>query len=93
MAYILSQFICILIVVVVRIGFEETSYTVSEETGFQEVCVHVFAPTDDQPLDAEITAAIETVAGTAGIYVFRDHSNMPAWVAVMCEGLNNNNSY
>ena len=55
-------------IIAVRIGFEETAYNVSEEAGVKEVCVRVFEPNEMRSLSAEITAVIETVVGTAGMY-------------------------
>ena len=54
-------------IVIVRIGFEETAYTVNEEAGVQEVCVRVFEPNETMSLDAMITAVIATRVGTAGM--------------------------
>ena len=55
------------ITVIVRIGFENTSYTVDESTRTQEVCVRVFVADDiELPLENDLFVAVQTVAGTAG---------------------------
>ena len=59
----------LIFIVTVRIGFEETAYTVIEEDGTQEVCVRVFVPDDEEPLAASISAVIATRVGTAGIII------------------------
>ena len=56
-----------LCVVLIRIGFEATAYTVNEEDGIQEVCARVFEPNESMSLDAEIFAVIATRVGSAGI--------------------------
>ena len=55
----------------VRIGFEETAYTVHEEAGTLEVCVRVFEPDDTQSLTVHvgISMIIATRVGTAGMFV------------------------
>ena len=58
---------------VVRIGYENTTYTVDEDVGTLEVCVRVLAPDDsiELPLTGgmTITAVVETIAGTAGMCI------------------------
>ena len=54
-------------IVIVRIGFDETAYTVNEEAGVQEVCVRVFEPDERMSLDTEITAVTATRVGTASM--------------------------
>ncbi len=49
-----------------RIGFENSSYTVNEGVGSLEVCVRMFEPPDDIPIDGNFIVAVETVADTAG---------------------------
>ena len=51
------------------VGFEETTYTISEAGGSQEVCVLVSNPPQDQPLLIDITlvASTSSVGNTAGI--------------------------
>ncbi len=51
-----------------RIGFEQTSYTVNEGIGMQEVCVRMFEPAEETPLGTLFVAlGVETVQGSAGI--------------------------
>ena len=58
----------------VRIGFENTTYTVDEGIGSLEVCVRVSVPDDTVVLPLfgglTITAVVTTVAGTAGMHVY-----------------------
>jgi hypothetical protein len=56
-------------IVLIRIEFEETAYTVNEETGVQEVCVRVFELSESVSLEAEITAVIATRSETASMYI------------------------
>ncbi|XP_064387556.1 uncharacterized protein LOC135335860 isoform X4 [Halichondria panicea] len=49
-----------------RIGFEQTSYTVNEGIGMQEVCVRMFEPAEETPLGTLFVAlGVETVQGSA----------------------------
>ena len=56
---------------VVRIGFENTTYTVDEGIGSLEVCVRVLVPDDSVELPltggTALIAVVTTVAGTAGM--------------------------
>ena len=64
--YLSCTFTRVLILCTVRIGFEETAYTVNEEVDFQKVCVRVFEPDQVVSLGTEISAVIATRVGTAG---------------------------
>lgn len=59
----------ILFIVIVTIGFENTSYTIVEDIGSLEVCVRVFEPNDrtEIPIERPISVVAETSAGTAGM--------------------------
>ncbi len=48
------------------LGFENTSYTIDEGVGFQEVCVRIFEPRDDITIRVNLLVALETVVDTAG---------------------------
>lgn len=58
-------------ILVVTIGFENTSYAVVEDIGSLEVCVRVFEPNDrtELPVERSIRVEAETVAGTAGMRI------------------------
>ena len=55
--------------VIVTIGFENTSYTIVEDIGSLEVCARVFEPNDRTviPIERPISVVAETIAGTAGM--------------------------
>lgn len=50
------------------VGFEQRSYTVNENDGFQEVCVRAFNPPMNEEL-FDIILDYETMSGSAGTYV------------------------
>ena len=63
----------------VVIGFEQLSYSVDEGIGQFDVCVVVIRPLDSQPLDRMFSLSVNTRPGTAG---------MSLKVAVHPSGLN-----
>ena len=55
---------------VARVGFEETFYQVNETTGTVEICVVVYEPDIDCPIQMEFTVSFETGAETAGTCMY-----------------------
>ena len=55
---------------VARVGFEEMFYEVNETTGIVEICVVVYEPDIDCPIQMEFTVSIETRAETAGTCMY-----------------------
>ncbi len=53
-----------------RIGFVNTSNTLNEGVGFHVVCVRMFEPPDDVSISDSFVAAVETVADTAGKFLY-----------------------
>ena len=57
----------LLYTVEIIIGFENTTYTVDEGIGSQNVCLRLFVDESiELPFEGDLFAAVETVAGTAG---------------------------
>jgi hypothetical protein len=52
--------------VAARVGFVQSSFTVSETSRSQEVCIEVFNPPPTEDLTYDITLVYETRTGTAG---------------------------
>ncbi len=56
----------------VIVGFTATSpVSVVESVERVEVCVGVFNPGPDQQLDTNLTVTVETISGTAGMFVYK----------------------
>ncbi len=47
------------------LGFEIISYTVDEGIGFQQVCVRMFEPEDNDAIRVTLLVPLETVVDTA----------------------------
>ena len=50
------------------VGLEKTIYNVSENVGMVEVCVIVYSPTVDCPIEFAFNVSLSTRDGTAGKY-------------------------
>ena len=64
---------------IIRIGFENTSYTVDESVGSQEICVRIFVDDNIElpVLGDGLFVAVATVAGTAGeFFIYHTHSSV-----------------
>ena len=48
------------------VGLEKTIYNVSENVGMAEVCVIVYSPTVDCPIEFPFNVSLSTRNGTAG---------------------------
>ena len=49
------------------VGLEETSYTVSEDVGFVNVCAIVYSPTIDCPIEFPFSVGLSTRDGSASM--------------------------
>lgn len=49
-----------------RVGFEETFYQADETSGTVEICVVVFEPVINCPIEFDFNVTFETRDGTAG---------------------------
>ena len=56
-------------IIVAIVGFEQLSYTVSENSDSQEVCMQIFNPPSNEQLTFTITLVYQSKDGTAGMYI------------------------
>ena len=51
-----------------RVGLESISYTVDKNKGVVEICVRVFEPNINCPIDFAFNLILDTIDGSAGSY-------------------------
>ena len=56
-------------------GFEKTTYMFAEETPLTRVCMRVYSPSGDCPIDFDFKVRLSTTDGSAGQWIYTTYHN------------------
>ena len=71
----IHRYVYVLLSAVAIVGFEDTLYTVVEGDGEVEICVNVYQPGGEVPVEFSFEVGVMTGNGTAGTYTHNSHAH------------------